>query len=158
MLDFKIEKITNLTTIDISHLMMESKEDGYHFLERLVNDYKNGANTFDKRGEGLYGVYNEKGILIAIGGINIDPYLNDPEIGRLRRFYVLKEYRRKGIGRFLVNQILFAARRTFKEVVLHSDTDDVECFYTSLGFSKSFGDLNSTHHIKLKDDRSYTGE
>ncbi|MFP5111952.1 GNAT family N-acetyltransferase [Bacillaceae bacterium C204] len=150
MLDFKIEKITNLMTIDISHLIMESKEGGFCFIERLVNDYKNGTNTFNKKGEGLYGVFNDKGVLIAIGGMNIDPYSNDPEIGRLRRFYVLKEYRRKGIGRFLVNQILFAARRTFKKVVLHTDTDDGDWFYTSLGFSKSIGDPNFTHYIKLK--------
>lgn len=149
MLEFRIEKITNLPTIELSPLLMESNEEGFWFIGRLVNDYKNGKNTFNKRGEGLYGVFNEKDVLIAIGGINIDPYSNDPEIGRLRRFYVLKEYRRKGVGRFLVNKILFDARRTFKEVVLHTDTETGDLFYNSLGFLKSSGNPNYSHYIKL---------
>ncbi|MEH7305119.1 GNAT family N-acetyltransferase [Neobacillus drentensis] len=150
MLEFNIKRISNLSTIDVSYILKESKEDGFHFIDRLVNDYQSGTNTFQKRGEGLYGVFNEKGLLIAIGGINIDPYSHEPEIGRLRRFYVLKEYRRKGVGRFLINKILFDARRMFKEVVLHTNTNDADLFYTSLGFSKSSRNPNSTHHIKLK--------
>ncbi|SMQ79499.1 Ribosomal protein S18 acetylase RimI [Bacillus sp. OV166] len=150
MLDFRIEKITNLASIDLTLLMKESNENGFRFTERLVNDFINGKNTFNQRGEGFYGVFNEEGVIIAIGGINIDPFANDPQIGRIRRFYVLKEYRRKGIGRFLINKILFDARKTFKEVVLHTETEDADQFYTSLGFSKSTSYQNSTHHIKLK--------
>jgi GNAT superfamily N-acetyltransferase len=36
--------------------------------------------------------------MIAIGGLNHEPYSDDKYTGRLRRFYVKKEYRRKGIG------------------------------------------------------------
>ncbi|WHY64744.1 GNAT family N-acetyltransferase [Neobacillus sp. SuZ13] len=150
MLEFRIEKITDLPRIDLSPLLLESKEEGFRFIVRLVNDYKNGTNTFNKRGEGLYGVFNEDDDLIAIGGINIDPYSNDPQIGRLRRFYVSKAYRRKGVGRFLVNKILFDARRTFEEIVLHTDTETGALFYTSLGFKKSSGDPNTSHYLKLK--------
>ncbi len=150
MLEFRIELITNLSTIDITVLMKESKENGFRFIDRLVKDYKNGTNTFNKSGEGLYGVFNDNDVLIAIGGLNIDPYLNDPQIGRLRRFYVLNEYRRKGVGRFLLNKIIFDARRTFKELVLHTDSEYADQFYSSLGFSKGSGYPNSSHYINLE--------
>ncbi|MGA5691643.1 GNAT family N-acetyltransferase [Cytobacillus pseudoceanisediminis] len=93
------------------------------FLERLVNDYENGTNNFNKPGESLYGLYNKEGVLIAIGGLNIDPFSNDEKVGRLRRFYVSKDYRRNGLGRLLLTQIINDAKHFYKVLVLHTDTD-----------------------------------
>nr|WP_235190072.1 GNAT family N-acetyltransferase [Bacillus gaemokensis] len=39
---------------------------------------------------------------MALGGLNIDPFSSEQEIGRLRRFYVSRDYRRKGIGKLLL--------------------------------------------------------
>ncbi|WP_412762903.1 GNAT family N-acetyltransferase [Priestia megaterium] len=39
-----------------------------------------------------------------MGGINKDPFSNEGEIGRLRRFYVSKDYRRNGLGRRLLKK------------------------------------------------------
>jgi GNAT superfamily N-acetyltransferase len=44
--------------------------------------------------------------LIAIGGLNHDPYHDAQEkIGRLCRFYIHPQYRRKGIGAYLLEYI-----------------------------------------------------
>jgi hypothetical protein len=88
MKEFEVKQIINLFCVDLTHLVKESKEEGFRFLERLVSDYKNGTNNFNKPGEFLYGMFNKEGVLIAIGGLNIDPYSNEQRIGRLRRFYV----------------------------------------------------------------------
>ncbi|HCX5354411.1 TPA: GNAT family N-acetyltransferase, partial [Escherichia coli] len=74
--------------------------------------------------------------LIAIGGLNIDPFSNEQKIGRLRRFYVSRDYRRNGLGRLLLKKIICDAKNYYKVLVLHTDTEQADNFYTSFGFSK----------------------
>jgi GNAT superfamily N-acetyltransferase len=135
--------------MDVTHLVNESKELGFRFLERLVTDYREGRNTFNQPGEALYGVYNEFNELVAIGGLNIDPNYNNLKVGRLRRFYVAKDYRRKGIGSLLLNKIRLDAKRHFETLVLHTDTVQADRFYLAYGFKKNLDDPNSTHYLNL---------
>ena len=145
---FEVRQIINLRSLDLTDLVKESKENGFRFLERLVNDYENGTNNFNKPGESLYGVFNKEGQLIAIGGLNIDPYSGEQQIGRLRRFYVSRHYRRKGFGKLLLNKIIYDAKNHYKVLVLNTDTEQANKFYTSLGFSEEIYP-NTTHHLKL---------
>ncbi|UCZ55050.1 GNAT family N-acetyltransferase [Bacillus shivajii] len=147
---YDVKQIYNLLNFDLGHLVKESKEDGFRFVERLVNDYKNGSNTFNNSGEGLFGVFSEEGILVAIGGLNIDPFSNDQSIGRLRRFYVSKEHRRNGVGSLLVKKIIDEAKGYYKILVLNTDTEQADKFYTSLGFSKENHYPNSSHFMEFK--------
>lgn len=150
MVDYEVKQINNLFSYDLNLLVKQSKEEGFCFLERLVNDYKDGINTFNIAGEVLFGVFNEKDELVAIGGLNIDPYSNKQNICRLRRFYVHKEYRRIGLGSLLLGRILDEAKKFYKIVVLHTDTEQADHFYTSSGFSKGHLFPNSTHFMELK--------
>ena len=133
---YVVQRINNLLLFDLDGLVKESKEEGFRFVERLINDYKNGSNTFNQIGEGLFGVFNEEGVLVAIGGLNKDPFSNEQYIGRLRRFYVDKEYRRSGIGSLLVKKIINEAKRSYKILVLHTDTDQADQFYSTIGVTK----------------------
>ncbi|RKL64651.1 GNAT family N-acetyltransferase, partial [Salipaludibacillus neizhouensis] len=81
---------------------------------------------------------------------NKDPFSNEQSIGRLRRFYVRREYRRNGIGSLLVKKIIDDAKRYYKILVLHTDTEQADKFYTSLGFSKENLYPNSSHFIEFK--------
>ncbi|MCK0471888.1 GNAT family N-acetyltransferase [Halalkalibacter sp. APA_J-10(15)] len=130
-------------------LVKQSKQDGFRFLERLINDYENGSNTFNDFGEVLFGVFNEEDVLVAIGGLNKDPYSNEKSIGRLRRFYVSKEYRRNGVGSLLVKKMIDEAKRYYNILVLHTDTEQADKFYTSLGFLKENLYPNSSHYMEL---------
>ncbi|MGE7931610.1 GNAT family N-acetyltransferase [Viridibacillus arvi] len=147
---YEIKQINNLLNFDIDSLVKQSKADGFRFVERLVNDYKNGSNTFNHIGEGLFGVFNEEGVLVAIGGLNKDPFSNEQSIGRLRRFYVCKAYRRKGIGSLLVKRIIDEAKKYYKIIVLHTDTEQADKFYSSIGFSKKTLYPNSSHFMEFK--------
>ncbi len=148
MEDFKVIKLKSLFHIDLTHLVKESKEEGFRFLERLVNDYENGTNKFNNHGESLYGLFNKEGVLIAIGGLNIDPFSNDEKVGRLRRFYVSNDYRRNGIGRLLLSQIIYDAKNFFKVLVLYTDTEQGDKFYNSLGFQRKIF-IQIQHIFKL---------
>ncbi|MGE7924064.1 GNAT family N-acetyltransferase [Viridibacillus arvi] len=147
---YEIKQINNLLNFDIDSLVKQSKADGFRFVERLVNDYKNGSNTFNHIGEGLFGVFNEEGVLVAIGGLNKDPFSNEQSIGRLRRFYVCKAYRRNGIGSLLVKRIIDEAKKYYKIIVLHTDTEQADKFYSSIGFSKKTLYPNSSHFMEFK--------
>jgi GNAT superfamily N-acetyltransferase len=119
---YVVKHINNLLNFNLDSLVKQSKEDGFRFVERLINDYKIGSNTFNHFGEGLFGVFNEEGVIVAIGGLNKDPFSNEQYIGRLRRFYVDKEYRRNGVGSLLVKKIIEEAKRYYKILVLHTAT------------------------------------
>jgi GNAT superfamily N-acetyltransferase len=147
--NFELKPITNLLDFDLHSLVEQSKEDGFRFLERLVNDLKSGSNTFNREGEVLIGVFNEKGIPVAIGGLNRDPFSKDKNIGRLRRFYVSKEVRRSGIGSLLVNRIIDEAKRHYEIVVLHTDTEQGDRFYRAVGFSRWNLYPGSSHYLVL---------
>lgn len=148
-MELTVEKIEDLLAIEYSHLVLESKEKGFRFLDRLVNDYKNGENTFDNDGESLFGVFNQQGTLIAIGGLNIDPFSGDEKVGRLRRFYVSDAYRRKGIGTLLLKTIVSEAKHYFNTIVLRTHTEEAAKFYKTYGFYKDEIRPNSTHYINL---------
>ncbi|MEQ2528430.1 GNAT family N-acetyltransferase [Bacillaceae bacterium CLA-AA-H227] len=147
---YEVKQIKNLLDFDLNRLLEQSKEESFRFVERLVNDYKTGSNTFNHFGEGLFGVFNEEGVLVAIGGLNKDPFSKERNIGRLRRFYVIKEYRRKGIGDLLVSKIIEEAKRYYKVLVLHTDTEQADKFYTCIGFIKADVYPNSSHYMEFK--------
>lgn len=147
---FEVIKINNLLNFDLNVLIKESEQEGFRFLRRLDEDYKNQTNTFNSLGEGLYGIINNDGVILAIGGLNIDPYTSDQRIGRVRRFYVSRNYRRNGIGRLLLNKIIAEAENHFNILVLHTDTEQGDWFYTSLGFEKTPLNPNASHYLRLK--------
>lgn len=147
---YEVRYINNLFDYDLDSVVKQSKEDGFRFVERLINDYKNGSNTFNQFGEGLFGVFNEEGVIVAIGGLNKDPFSNGQYIGRLRRFYVDKEYRRNGIGSLLVKKIIEEAKRYYKILVLHTDTEQADKFYSSIGFTKGNLYPKSSHFMEFK--------
>ncbi|WP_139371936.1 GNAT family N-acetyltransferase [Bacillus anthracis] len=148
MKDMHIQQIENLMKYEFKYLVQESKEEGFKFPKKLINEYENELNTFNKSGECLYGIFQgEK--LIGIGGLNADPYTENNKIGRLRRFYIAKDYRRIGLGKLLLNKLLSHAEKYFKVVVLHTDTKQGDVFYTANGFVKREVYKRSSHYKVL---------
>ncbi len=129
---YEIKKIKNLLDFDLNGFLEKSKEEGFHFVERL------------------FGVFNEEGVLVAIGGLNNDPFSKEQYIGRVRRFYVIKEHRREGIGSLLLTNIIDVAKSYYKILVLHTDNEHADKFYTSIGFIKTDFYPNSSHFIEVK--------
>ncbi|MGE6598261.1 GNAT family N-acetyltransferase [Bacillus proteolyticus] len=148
MKDIHIQQIEDLMMYEHDYLVQESKDEGFNFLIKLISEYENKINTFNKTGECLYGIF-QGGRLIGIGGINENLYTEDNKIGRLRRFYIAKEYRRKGLGRLLLVRILSDAKKYFTIVVLNTDTEQGDKFYTSSGFVKGTKYVGASHYLNL---------
>lgn len=149
MKDIHIQQIEDLMICESDYFVQESKDEGFYFLIKLISEYENKINTFNKTGECLYGIFQgEK--LIRIGGLNEDPYTGNNKIGRLRRFYISKDYRRIGLGKLLLNQLISHAEKdNFKVVVLHTDTKQGDAFYIANGFVKGELCKGSSHYKVL---------
>jgi len=126
-----IVDIVDLDEYDISHIRNMAEQEGYNMLNRLVIDYDSGENRFNKEGEKLIGNISDNTI-VALCGLNIES--TNTDYGRIRRLYVLPEYRNRRIGTELVNHLITFAGNHFKGVVVNIGKLPVSGFYESLGF------------------------
>ncbi|WP_084158352.1 MULTISPECIES: GNAT family N-acetyltransferase [Exiguobacterium] len=153
MTPYSIRHIFDLSLVDLTDLLVASRQEGFRMLDRLVNDFRDGRNRFDQPGECLLGVFDDSGNLLGIGGLNQDPYSPGLPVGRLRRFYILPDYRRQGIGRRLANALLLEAKWTFLTVILRTYTMQGAQFYESLGFIP-YDTSTSSHVIRFNETSS----
>jgi GNAT superfamily N-acetyltransferase len=119
---------------ELAPLVAESEREGFRFLARLVREFDDGTNRFDAPGEALLGCYRGAE-LVGVGGLNRDPYSPEPQVGRLRHLYVSPPFRRRRVGRTLVDSLVAAARPHFGVLLLRTDTPAAARFYETLGFA-----------------------
>jgi GNAT superfamily N-acetyltransferase len=125
-------------------LAAASEREGFEFVRRLEREWRSGANRFDRPGEVLLAAFlgSELG---AIGGLNQDPYLSDPSVGRVRHVYVAPERRDAGVGSALVRAIMAAGLTTFSSIRLRTANARSNVFYERLGFERLLNDPTATH-------------
>lgn len=136
--DLKLIEITDLNFFLVESLAEESKQEGYAFVERTINDWKSGDNRFSKPGERFWGLISGTEI-IGFGGLNRDPYTAEPNVGRVRHLYIRQVHRRKGYATLLMQTIMNHAREHFTILRLFTDTPDASEFYKTLGFQQVNG-------------------
>ena len=88
---------------------------------------------------------------VAVCGLNRDPYLGDPGVGRVRHLYVLKAYRHLGLGRSLVQAVMDAAQGHFHMLTLRTENPVAARLYVSLGFVEEPAVEHATHWCRLSD-------
>lgn len=149
-MDAVIAQIARLDGDTLAPLIREAVEDGYDFVQTLWDEYESGKNRFDTSGAVLLGVY-EGGRLIGVGGVQQDPYLKRADAGRVRHVYVLREFRRHGVGRQLLEALIEHARGHFDLLTLRTNTKAAAAFYVAIGFSDAPVVRDATHWMRLND-------
>ena len=144
----EIQKIKALENEPIHQLVELSIAEGFNFLKRLIADWSNGENRFDAIGEGLYKVI-EGNKIIGVGGLNKHPYTDENDVGRLRRFYIHPKFRRKGIGKKLIQKIISEHRQYYTKLTLRTDNIEAAKFYEALGFERVKNSKFDTHQLVL---------
>jgi GNAT superfamily N-acetyltransferase len=142
-----IERI-ELPMAGLDTLHAESRAEGYNFIDTLVAEWASGRNRFDRPGELLCG-HLDRGLLVAVGGLNRDPFAGRADIGRIRRVYVRAGWRNRGIGKALVANLVQEARCHFGSVRLRAENADAARLYERLGFVP-IADPDATHILALE--------
>lgn len=144
----KIRPILSLSQDELQPLLTSSLDEGYKLIQTLQDEYVSGKARFDSDGAVLYGVYADE-TLVAIGGVHRDPYLDQPDVGRIRHVYVMPEQRRTGVGRRLMVALMDHSREHFAFLTLRTPTAHADAFYVSLGFSREPRFEHATHWLTL---------
>ena len=95
------------------------------FSVHLRDEHEDGARRYRFTagpGEALFGATRD-GMLVGIAGLNVDPYFEEPGVGRVRHLYVHPAHRRGGVGRKLTAAIERAARGHFERLQLFTPTE-----------------------------------
>lgn len=132
---------------EFDRLAKLARSEDFRFMDTLIDRWRDGSNRFDQPGE-VYLAVRRNGRLIAAGGLNRDPYCQEPGTGRVRHVYVEPDVRRSGAGRLLVEAIVDRARDAFKIVRLRTQTQRGALFYEALGFVRC-DDPTATHRLAL---------
>jgi len=129
-----IDQVAQLRSIELNELIKESVRCGFNFVERLRREWESGANRFARDGEALFVASIERQ-LVGICGLNIDPFCKGNRVGRIRRLYVCRTYRRRGIGTALVERVCAEARKKFRVLRVGAGNSGAAAFYESVGFA-----------------------
>ena len=142
--DLVVQPIAALPA-DIRGLLETSEAEGHNLVRRLVEEWDDGSNRFDRPGETIFEA--RVGLrLVGVGGLNRDPYLDDPDVARIRHVYVAPDVRHTGVGRALVQALVENARHRFKRVRLRTTTPHGSAFYIAIGF-EPIDEPAGTHQI-----------
>jgi len=112
-------------------LRVESSEEGYRSVDRLIAEWNDAMNTFDRVDEILMTAWSGSEIA-GVGGMTHDPVVSDAL--RLRRFYIRKRFRRAGLGTRLANLLLERSRPAGKPVYVNAGTSIAPDFWKAIGF------------------------
>jgi GNAT superfamily N-acetyltransferase len=149
--DTIVTRLHRLPLEQFAVLLAESEASGYRFLRRVIDEWERGINRFSRTGEALFAA--EIGDrLVGVCGLNIDPYLDNPRVGRVRDVCVLAECRGRGIGRQLVEAAISAARGHFDRLRLRGEEAGPARLYESLGF-RACREIPDRTHILILNHR-----
>lgn len=143
-----VERLSEPSADRLDVLLAESEQAGSRMVRRLVEEWASGANRFDRPGEALFAARID-GRLVGVCGLNVDPYSAEPRLGRVRHLYVLSAYRRRGVGRQLVAEVIAAAQGRFDHLRLSTGNPVAARFYERLGF-RSAEAAHCTHVLDVK--------
>ena len=121
-----------------------ARSEGFEFLDRLIEEWEDGTNRFEKPGEVILGVWLGDE-LVGTGGLTVQR----ENVARVRRVYVHPEHRKRGIATLLMHSVLARARAHFAVAVLFTDTLEASTLYERLGFEpdNSDGPDHATHRM-----------
>jgi GNAT superfamily N-acetyltransferase len=129
-------------------LLVESRVEGLRLLARLEEESRLTPPPY-LAADGCLLAARIDTELMGVCALYRDPFLDDPEVARLRHLYVAARARRAGIGRRLVEEAILRAGGRFRRIRLRTDSKAAAALYAALGFSRTT-EPNATHTLSLR--------
>lgn len=130
----------------LDQLLLEAEAEGFEMISVLQDEWRSGANRFERSGE-ILALATIDGEVAGIGGVTQD--FMDSGWLRMRRFYVRPAYRRLGVGRQIALFVLEHAKAFDRPIVLYTAGPEAEAFWPTIGFTPIERD-NTTHIFRGK--------
>lgn len=144
----QVQPIRQLSSVCLDALLRDSQHSGFRAVQRLIDEWISGENRFERSGEALF-VARWHDRTVGVCGLTLDPYAVPIPTGRVRRLYVMQSYRRRGVGRALVEQVIAEACLSFDGLHVRTDSPIADRFYCSLGFTPCPNNRYMTHSLNL---------
>jgi GNAT superfamily N-acetyltransferase len=130
--------------IEFHRLLDASLEEGVWNMQLRLQHWKSGAERFDQQGEALFAAL-QGGTLIGMAGTTREKDDLGPAM-RMRRLYVLPEWRRRGVARTLARQCMDTGLQTAPTLTCNAQASAAAGpFWISMGFVPT--DLPHVTHI-----------
>ena len=133
--DVRVERIWGEDQLPIADLIPVADAEGHGFVALTHDEWLSGLNRFQQEGEAFFVAYAD-GELAGMCGLNIDPFIARPDVGRIRHLYVAPKARRLGVGRALVESCIDHGRGSFRRLRLRTFDPVASAFYGAIGFEE----------------------
>jgi GNAT superfamily N-acetyltransferase len=138
----EIRRLTELPP-DIEILQADAAVDGIRNMASLVADWRSGKDRYDMPGEALFGAF-DGARLIGVGCVKIEPGVTAM---RMRRLYVLRAARRRGVGCLLADAMIARALESADRLTCNAAPPGASDFWEAMGFKRVTAD-GWTHEMK----------
>jgi GNAT superfamily N-acetyltransferase len=116
--------------------------DGHTHLSRLSSEFVKSPTMFHQIFAALVG-----STLAGIGAITDEPASTRQPTWRMRRLYVHRNFRRRGVANAIADALLRVAAREVGRVTVHAGSDEAARFWELMGFDRVEG--QSWSHEKI---------
>ena len=115
-------------------LRCEAAAEGFDHVERLAREWFSGALRFDGEGEALFAAFVD-GELVGVGAVSHEHL--EPSLGamRMRRCYVRRAFRRRGVGRALAGAMIQQGLACAPVLTVNAGAPDAPAFWSAMGFA-----------------------
>jgi GNAT superfamily N-acetyltransferase len=125
---------TDTLPMGFAELEADAKADGHGHLTRLAAELAKSPAIF----HAIIACCLD-GKLAGIGAITDEPALTSQPTWRIRRLYVHRKYRRRGVARAIAEALLQEAAGKVSAVTVHAGNDDAVQFWETIGFRPVVG-------------------
>jgi len=140
----QIERIHDALPEGLDTLVAASRAEGIRNISMLVEQWHAGEQRFDQNNAALFAAF-EHGTLAGIGGITRETGIDEPAM-RVRRFYVLPQFRRSGIATSLAGACMTHGLTHCSTLTCNAQASDAAgVFWETMGFEAA--ELPAITHI-----------
>lgn len=120
-------------------LRLEADTEGHRHMSRLAREWADGVQRFDGEGEALLAAYVD-GDLAGFGGLTLEPASAPEPALRMRRLYVARAHRRRGVARALTSALLQEGLARARLITVHAGGGEAAAFWEAMGFEGATGE------------------